>query len=72
MLLWLSYFGAGAMTSPAFVWGLHNAIQQSDRATTPAVFIHAALGIFTFAFTLYAAFRAFHIFTANQKIKNGG
>ena len=67
MILWLNLFGTGAMLSSAFVWGFFQAIQESKGNVTIVTFILAALGIFTFAGTLYAAFKAFYIFATSRK-----
>lgn len=67
MLIWLNLFGTGAMLSAAFVWGFFQAVQETQGHVTIVTFILAALGIFTFAGTLYSAFKAFYIFATNQK-----
>lgn len=67
MLIWLNLFGTGAMLSGTFVWGLFQAIQETQGHATIGTFILAALGNLTFAGTLYAAFRAFYIFATSRK-----
>lgn len=67
MLLWLNFFGAGSVLSASLTWGFINAIKQSDGHVVPAHLIIAALATTASASTLYAAFKAFHTFTANQK-----
>lgn len=67
MLLWLNLFGTGAMLSSTFVWGLFQAIQETQGHATIETFILAAFGIITFAGTLYCAFKAFYLFATNQK-----
>lgn len=67
MILWLNLFGTGSMLCSTFVWGFFQAIQESKGTANPTTFILAVLGIFTFAGTLYSAFKAFYIFATNQK-----
>ena len=67
MIIWLNFFGTGAMLSSAFVWGFFQAVQESKGHINAAIFLLAAFGIITFSGTLYSAFKAFYIFATNQK-----
>ena len=67
MIIWLNFFGTGAMLSSAFVWGFFQAVQESKGHFNAAIFLLAAFGIITFSGTLYSAFKAFYIFATNQK-----
>lgn len=67
MIIWLNFFGTGAMLSSAFVWGFFQAVQESKGNFHPTIFFLALFGIITFSGTLYAAFKAFYIFATNQK-----
>lgn len=72
LLTWLNLFGAGAMMSASFPWGLFKAIEESDGTLAPSMFVIGLLGIASFAFTLYSAFRAFYIYATHQKDRYDG
>ena len=66
LLTWLNFFGTGAMLSAVFPWGLFKAIEEADGSPTLTMFVIALLGIASFAFTLYSAFRAFYVYASHQ------
>lgn len=66
LLTWLNFFGTGAMLSASFPWGLFKAIEEAEGSLTVTMFVLAFLGIGSFSFTLYSAFRAFYIYASHQ------